>query len=132
MPLLLRDTGEQLHHLFLDRVVHPCPDALAATGRDHLGGLLDGLGSTFHRRCAANASARAVDRRAGFAERAGYGAPCAPSRTGNNSDSSVECPHDPLPRQAHRFRVPPAAQRKLTAMKVTAPGRLTKSLAYRK
>ena len=64
------DPAEQRRDLALARVIDAHGDRGAARGLDQRRGLVDGLGPPVRRRLAGDAAARAVDRGAGFGERA--------------------------------------------------------------
>src|SRR3954463_5162022 len=84
------DTAEQRGDLALVGVIDAHRDGGAARRLDHRRRLVDGLGPAVRRRLAGDAAARAVDRRAGFGERASDAAAGAAGGAGDEGDASTQ------------------------------------------
>ncbi len=84
------DAPEQRLHLGLARVIDAQRDRRAAGGLDDCRRLIDGLRPSIWRWLAFDASSRAVDGRAGFAERARDAAARAARRSGHEGHTSRE------------------------------------------
>ena len=84
------DPAEQRSDLALARVIDAHGDRGAVRGLHQRRGLVDGLRPPVRRRLAGDAAARAVDRRAGFGERASDAAAGAAGRPRDEGDASAQ------------------------------------------
>ena len=82
--MLTIDAREQRFDFAFHGVVDANRDRSAARRDDHLGGLVDRLRTLVRRRIALHASTRAIDDRAGLAERASDAASRAAGRAGDD------------------------------------------------